>query len=167
MRAKRGDRGAFDRIYEKYLNCLLTVAMSLLGDREQAADVVQDVFVAFIERLDGFELRGGLKAYLGTCVANRARDRLRRMGRAGRLDCPGQCVKRPGPADAAIRSEELGRVEEAFKALPAEQRMVISLKLHGGLSFRAIARDMGVALGTVQSRYRYGLDRLRRELDKR
>ena len=51
--------------------------------------------------------------------------------------------------------------------LPVEQRMVISLKLHGGLSFRAIARDIGMPLGTVQSRYRYGLDRLRRELDKR
>ena len=67
-RSKRGDQRAFDRIYDKYLDTMLTVALSLLGDMSEAEDTVQDVFVKFVETLDGFQLRGSLKAFLVTCV---------------------------------------------------------------------------------------------------
>ena len=165
MRAKCGDQGAFERIYEKHVEGMLMVGVSLLGDRDQASDVVQDVFVKFVEGLDGFELRGRLKGYLSVCVANRARDRLRRLVRQGRVEVGDERVGQVGPADMAVLNEQLERVAEVFGDLPYEQREVISLKLHGGLSFRAIAVELGARLGTVQSRYRYGLDRLRKELD--
>ena len=166
-RAKRGERRAFDRIYEEYRDALLTVAMSLLADPELAQDVVQDVFVQFIESLKGFELRGRLRGYLATCVANRARDRLRQMARGDRVvyDCRKPLPARP--LDLAIQNEQLDRLAKALARLPYEQREVIALKVYGGLSFRAIARQRGIRLGTVQSRYRYGLDQLRTKLNKK
>jgi RNA polymerase sigma-70 factor (ECF subfamily) len=65
----------------------------------------------------------------------------------------------------AIQNEQLDRLAKALARLPYEQREVIALKVHGGLSFRAIARQRGIRLGTVQSRYRYGLDQLRAQLN--
>jgi len=163
--AKRGERRAFDRIYEKYRDALLTVAMNLLADPELAQDVVQDVFVKFVESLDGFELRGRLKGYLAACVANRARDRLRQMARGDRVEEDRRDPLQVRPLDTAIQNEQLDRLAKALALLPYEQREVIALKVHGGLSFRAIARRQGICLGTVQSRYRYGLDQLRTQLN--
>lgn len=163
--AKRGERRAFDRIYEKYRDALLTVAMNLLADPELAQDVVQDVFVKFVESLDGFQLCGRLKGYLATCVANRARDRLREMARGDRVEQDQRDPLQVRPLDVAIQNEQLDRLAKALAQLPFEQREVIALKIHGGLSFRAIARRQRICLGTVQSRYRYGLDRLRAQLN--
>ena len=164
-KAKRGERGAFAQIYENYRDTLLTVAMSLLADPELAQDVVQDVFVKFVESLDRFELRGRLRGYLATCVANRARDRLRQMARHGNIEQNGRDLSQARPLDLAIQNEQLHRLAKVLAQLPYEQREIIALKVHGGLSFRAIARQRGIRLGTVQSRYRNALDRLRTQLD--
>lgn len=164
-KAKRGERRAFGQIYEKYRDTLLTVAMSLSANPELAQDAVQDVFVKFVESLDGFELRGRLKGYLATCVANRVRDRLRQMARADCVERDGRDMSQARPLDLAVQNEQLHRLAEALAQLPYEQREVIALKIHGGMSFRAIARQRGIRLGTVQSRYRYGLDRLRAQLN--
>lgn len=80
-RSRQGDREAFDRIYGKHLDALLTVAMSLLGNAADAQDVVQDVFTSFVESLATFRLRGSLRGFLAVCVANKCRDMLRRRRR--------------------------------------------------------------------------------------
>jgi len=76
-RFKSGSKEALQRIYEKYLNFLLTLAMALLNDAGSAEDVVHDVFVSFAKSAENFKLTGNLKSYLATCVINRARDRIR------------------------------------------------------------------------------------------
>jgi RNA polymerase sigma-70 factor, ECF subfamily len=162
-KARRGDRLAFDRIYHRYLDPMLSVAMALLHDRSEAEEVVQDVFVSFVGSLDGFELRGNLKAFLATCVANRSRDRIRHETRKAALDLPPSEVTgdAPDPIEQAIQSEQVQRVQAALAQLPYEQREVIALHIHGGLTFRAMARTLECPLGTVQARYRYGIDKLR------
>ena len=74
---KRGSQDALQRIYEKYRDYLLTSAMALLNDADAAEDVLHDVFVTFSRSAERFSLTGSLKHYLTTCVANRARDKLR------------------------------------------------------------------------------------------
>jgi RNA polymerase sigma-70 factor (ECF subfamily) len=162
-KAKQGDQQAFDRIYHKYLDCLLSVAVNLLGPGQEAEDVVQDVYVKLIESLPTFELRGSLKAFLATCVANRAKDRLRKQ-----LHQTYTNVKKnhePSHSEApwqhVVHSEQLQKICVALDQLPYEQKEIITLKIHGGLSFRALARQLELPLGTVQARYRYGLNRLR------
>lgn len=161
---KQGSTAALSRIYEKYGSELLTVAVNLSGDRAAAEDVVQDVFISFVQTVHKFQLRGSLKGYLAACVANRARDRLRKnkrsqtvaISRAEQLT-----ANTAGPVQLAIESEELKKAELAMANLPYEQRETIVMRLHGGLKFRTIAKLQNVSIKTVQGRYRYGLNKLR------
>ena len=165
---RRGSREALGCIYEKYESYLLTVAVNLLGDGGLAEDVVQDVFVGFVRSIGKFSLRGSLKGYLAICVANRARDLMRRAKRQRTVavnEAEQMQSYADGPVQLVIRSEELQRVRLAAKELAYEQREVIVLRLHGDLRFRQIAELQEVSVKTVLSRYRYGLDKLRSLLD--
>ncbi len=160
---KCGSRDALRRIYEKYLNRLLTLAMALLNDAGAAEDVVHDVFVSFAESAENFRLAGSLKSYLTTCVVNRARDRIRAKQRSPmRLDGVESISSDfDGPDHAIVCSERSRQLNDAIAKLPGEQRDVIVLRLKGEMKFREIARLEGTSINTIQGRYRYGLNTLR------
>jgi RNA polymerase sigma factor (sigma-70 family) len=164
---KRGSRSALQRIYEKYRAYLLTLATALLNDVNSAEDVIHDFFVSFAQSADSLRPDGSLKWYLATCVANRAKDKLRAGKRQGvNLDyaesMPSGVM---APAKAAICNEELLLLNSALDGIPYEQREVVVLHVRGQLRFKAIAKLQQVSIKTVQSRYRYGLDKLREILD--
>ena len=162
-RFNRGSKDAMRRIYEKYKDDLLGLAVTLLRDRSVAEDIVHDVFVSFARSCGTFRLNGTLKGYLSTCVANGARDRNRsKSGRDTGLDAAEAAGSNsPGPAEYAVGCEESDKLEDLLGRLPYEQREVIVLHLHHGMRFREIAKALDVSINTVQSRYRYGLDKLR------
>ncbi|MHC4534998.1 MAG: RNA polymerase sigma factor [Planctomycetota bacterium] len=159
----RGSKDALRRIYEKFKDDLLGLAITLLKDRNLAEDVVHDVFVSFAGTVGSFHLSGSLKGYLSTCVANCARDRNRL--RSPRLAWPDvvetTISNSDGPIENAIGIEESGELQDILARLPYEQREIIVLHLHHDMRFREIARALGISINTVQSRYRYGLDKLR------
>lgn len=160
----RGEREALRDIYEKYKNDLVTLAAALLSDVSSAEDVVHDVFVSFIKTAEKFRLTGSLKGYLATCVANNARNKnkARHKHRSIGLDEAGPIASGTNsPVTAAMFGEELSQLSRALTQLPYEQREVLLLHLYSGMKFRAIARQQGVSINTVQGRYRYGLDKLR------
>ncbi len=163
LRCKRGSRAALRRIYDKYRDDLLILAVALLKDTSAAEDVLHDVFVSFVQRLEKFKLTGSLKAYLATCIANRARNwNKAKQAQTVELDSAEPLSSdSDGPAEAIICNEELKRLSEAMAQIGYEQREVIALKVHGGLRFRAIADLQEVSVNTVKSRYRYGIDKLR------
>jgi RNA polymerase sigma-70 factor (ECF subfamily) len=162
---RKGNRDALRRIYEKYRDYLLVVAIALAHDTHLAEDAVQDAFVAFAENAATFRLTGSLRAYLAACTANRARDLLRARRRSGEhlLDRPSAAPGEPGLTVAA--NEELERLSGALAQLPEEQREVIVLHVHGRLRFRAVARLQDASVNTVKGRYRYGIQKLRSILD--
>ena len=164
---KRGSGSALERIYEKYRGYLLTLATALLNDVNTAEDIVHDFFVVFAQSPESLRLDGSLKWYLATCVANRARDRIRAGKRqAVGLDCAGSiCSDARSPESSAICNEELQLLNSALDQIPYEQREVVILHGRGQMRFRAIAKLQNVSIKTVQSRYRYGLDKLRVILD--
>jgi len=159
----RGSKDALRRIYEKFKDDLLGLAITLLRDRSLAEDVVHDVFVSFAGAVGTFHLSGTLKAYLSTCVANCARDRNRlRSGRSTGPDVvEASGSNSGGPMEHAIGREESSRLQDLLTRLPYEQREVIVLHLHHDMRFREIAKALDISINTVQSRYRYGLDKLR------
>lgn len=161
---QRGDQTALRCLYETYKNDLLTVASCLLADRAAAEDCVHDVIVAFAAGARRLDVRRSLRGYLVTCVANRARDRLRGEARHVSLMAaegdPRIAVAEVDPAAEAMAREEAARLHQALVGLPYEQREAITLHVHGGLTFREIAQQLGVSINTVQSRYRYGIARL-------
>ena len=163
LRCKHGNRDALCRIYEKYKDGLLVLAIALLNDKSAAEDILHDVFVSFVQDLGSFRLSGSLKAYLATCVANRTRNR----NRAKQQNTVGLDEAMPvssdlgDPSQEIICNEELQRLGQAMAQLPYEQREVIILHLHSGMKLRTIANSQGVPVNTAKSRYRYGLDKLR------
>ena len=165
---KRGSSDALRRIYEKYKDNLLRLATALLNDVIAAEDIVHDVFVAFAQSAEKLKLNSNLKSYLATCVANRVHN----WNRAKQQ----QETTNPNEAESAISnlkrpeqwiiySEQLRRLNDALSQLPYEQREAISLHAQGGMKFKAIAELQDASINTVQSRYRYGLDKLRSILD--
>jgi RNA polymerase sigma-70 factor (ECF subfamily) len=163
LRFRRGSTDALCRMYEKYEGVMLTVAAGLLNDVNAAQDAVHDVFVALAQSPERLRLAGSLRSYLTTCVANLARDRLRANKRraASPPEFESQAEERTMPLSRAIHDEEVRRLADALATLPYEQREVVVLHLKGDLTFRAIAAVQGTSLNTIQSRYRYGIDKLR------
>ncbi|MHC4463399.1 MAG: RNA polymerase sigma factor [Planctomycetota bacterium] len=165
---KRGSSDALCRIYEKYKDNLLRLASALLNDTTAAEDVVHDCFVSFAQSPEILKPGGNLKSYLATCVVNRVHNwnsARRRQETANPNEAESSVSNLKRPEQWIICSEELRRLNSALAQLPYQQREVIILHLQGGMKFKAIAESQGVSINTVQSRYRYGLDKLRSLLD--
>ena len=162
-RLRAGDKDALHRIYEKYIDDLLRVATSLLSDIHSAEDCLHDVFVDFAGTVNGLMIHSNLKSYLISCVANRARDQLRSKARQLNFQ-PQQLSSRTpsiNPAKQLIAAEESARIFEALAELPYEQREVFVLHIQGQMKFREISGLLGLSINSVQSRYRYAIDKLR------
>lgn len=164
---KRGSADALRWIYEKYKNDLLALAIALSRDRATAEDVLHDVFVSFAQYAEKLQLRTSLKSYLSSCIANRVRNMSRekpqRTTQLNHAETIGSDCE--GPEQLAISAEKVQRIEMAMAELPYQQREVIILHLQSGMRFKAIAESQGVSINTIQSRYRYGLDKLRQLLN--
>ena len=169
LRFKLGSEDALRRIYEKYLDYLLSVAMALLNDAAASEDVVHDVFVSLTQSASRFHVRGNLKHFLATCVANRARDGLREGKRhrdrlAAGAEPEPQCDP---PEDALLYDERTRQVYEALAQLPDEQRETIVLRIKADMKFKEIAKLQNASYVAVQARYRRGMDKLRSILNRR
>jgi RNA polymerase sigma-70 factor (ECF subfamily) len=176
-RFNAGDTQALRRIYEKYRPALFRVAGALLHEPAAVEDVVHDVFVAFASQAGRFELKGSLKGYLAICVANRARNVGRRERRRGTEDerrvCRAHHLSHVEPTVGvhgtpymlASDAELHQKVRAALAGLAPEQHEAIVLHVLGSLRFREIARQTGASINTVKSRYRYGIQRLRSQLN--
>jgi RNA polymerase sigma-70 factor (ECF subfamily) len=162
---QRGEPEGLRRIYERYKDDLITIAAGLLVDRAGAEDCLHDVFVHLAGSAASIRLHGTLKGYLVTSVVNRARDLLRREKRSQPVswDQLADLYVATGESasEAAENREQVARLYEALAGLPYEQREVIVLRLHGDLTFQEIAEQLAISINTVQSRYRYGLEKLR------
>ena len=159
-----GDKNAFNKVYLEYKDDLLTVLVWLLKDRAMAEDVLHDVFVSLAQRARLVKLRGTLRNYLVTSCLNRARSLMRRRGKGEALTRKAVCPQYSiidDPIEEAIINEECGRVVTALASLPEEQREVVTLHIHGQLTFREIAELLAISINTVQSRYRYALSSLK------
>jgi len=160
---KRGSSEALERIYDKYESYLITVATALLNNTDAAEDVLHDFFVSFVTSADKIKLSGNLKAYLAVCVANLARNRIkRRQLEPIALDDKNSTASTVLEPDLlAIQEEETATLNQAISQLPYEQREVIVLHLQGDMKFTQIAKLRSTSVNTIRSRYRYGLDKLR------
>jgi len=168
LKCKRGSSDALERIYEKYKADLMILAMALLNDNSAAEDVLHDVFVTFVQSLEKFQLTGGLKAYLMTCVANRARNsnKAKHHQSVGLEAVESFGSNSDGPPASVICNEQLQQLSSAMAQLPYDQREVVLLHHQAEMTFRAIAESLEISNNTAKSRYRYGLDKLRLILDE-
>jgi RNA polymerase sigma-70 factor (ECF subfamily) len=167
QRFKNGSSEALCRIYEKYENYLITLATALLGDVNAAEDTVHDIFCSFIENREKIRLKGNLRSYLATCVANHARNKIKVSKRYSTdVTLPESATLNTNePDQKVIWNENTYKLNCALAQLPFEQRETIVLHLHSGMKFRQIALMQNVSINTIKSQYQYGLKKLRSALN--
>jgi RNA polymerase sigma-70 factor (ECF subfamily) len=164
FKLNQGKTEVLHRIYEKYKNQMLTLATALLNDISSAEDTVHDVFVSLINSSVKLRLDSNLKAYLSTCVANKARNKNRYSSRRPSVSLDQAepvPVRAKNPEENAVFGEKLWLLNWSLSQLPYEQREVIMLHEYGGMKFKEIAQSQDASINTVQGRYRYGLNKLR------
>jgi RNA polymerase sigma-70 factor (ECF subfamily) len=162
-RLARGEQAAFAELYDACADRLHHYLVVRLRSREDADDVLQETFVRLArtrKRLAGVE---NLVAYVFTIARNEAarlikRRKRQQAGRAGPVD--GRSFHQP-VGDDAPACEAADLVAAALDRLTPEQREIVVLKTYSGLTFREIAEVTGLPQGTVATRYRTALGRLR------
>jgi RNA polymerase sigma-70 factor (ECF subfamily) len=177
-RLRSGDSAAYDQLYAEYHRLVFNLAFRFFGEREEASDVSQEVYMSIFRHVARFSGASTLKTWiyritLNTCL-NRNRWWNRRMKK---MTVPLKEVSgeekhliselrdtRSSPEESAFRSELGIQIQKVLNQLPKDQRAAVILRDLEGLSYDEIAEALGVSLGTVKSRIARGREQMRLEL---
>jgi RNA polymerase sigma-70 factor, ECF subfamily len=161
----RGDEQALAQLYDNYRIILFGLLVRILNSREEAEDVLQEVFLQVWRRARDFdETRGKPFTWLVTLARSRAIDRLRSLGARDRVAQASVREAVEEVSDAArdtFRSEQRALVTSALSQLPEDQKRPLVLAYFDGLTQSEIAAALGAPLGTVKTRMRAGMIKLR------
>lgn len=164
-----GDAAALGELYDRYGRIVFGVLYRTLGSPEPAEEVAQDAFHAAWRRADTYRPdRGSVRTWLLAIARNAAIDWRRTKGkrfeREAAIDEAAELVEERRIDDRVMASLQAERVRAAVAALPEDQRTTLSLAFWSGLSQSQIAERTGTPLGTVKSRVRLGMAKLRESL---
>jgi RNA polymerase sigma-70 factor (ECF subfamily) len=169
-RIERRDSNALAALYDRYASRLTGLAYRILGESGEAEEVLQEVFLYVWRAASSFDAgRGSVLAWLIVATRSRAIDRLRSR-RAGPLGRAGSFEEAPERASSGdVEGEVAAREWEtlcrsAIADLPEDQRRVLELAYFEGLTQQEIASSTGIPLGTVKTRARLGLMKLRERI---
>lgn len=172
------DDTAFAALYDRYVDLVYSAAVRVLGDAQLAEDATQDVFVRLWRRPETFVAeRGRFLSWLMSVARNRAVDELRARGRRRKREGIALADTEEAhindtprtdedPLRAAQLHEEQRAVRRALCELPAEQKLALELAYFGGLTQQEISVTLHEPLGTVKTRIRLGMQKLRRSLEE-
>jgi len=168
----------FEELFERYSSMVFGLVAQILGDREEALDVSQEVFLAVYRKMDTFRGESSLKTWIYRIAVHRASNRFRwwnRLRRRGTVSLEEHLSKSPdrelfcnlksavqSPEEALLAHEEHVEIERLLHELPLQQRVAVIMRDIEGLSYEEIAESMKVSLGTVKSRIARGREMLKR-----
>jgi RNA polymerase sigma factor (sigma-70 family) len=168
-RISQKDETALSELYDRYARILYSVAFKSLGSVEESEEVVLDVFSQVWRIADRYDSRKArVDTWLFMLMRSRVLDRLRAVQRLGKLPTTSMeaaeiQIAEPSvnPVENALICERRAQVLAALATLPPTQRLVIELAYYQGLSQSEIAAQTGLSLGTVKTRVRLALSKLR------
>ncbi|MGC1310201.1 MAG: sigma-70 family RNA polymerase sigma factor [Phormidesmis sp.] len=170
---RQGDTQALGVLYDRHAGLVYGISLKSLGNPQAAEDLTQDIFLTLARANTYDPKRGTLRTYLSILTRSRALDRLRSKGAANRLVNRWRRQHNPlAPSNTPLeqatqvetRSEQAHKVQTALAQLSSEEQQVLHMMYFEGLSQSAIAQTLSIPLGTVKTRSRRGLIRLRRIL---
>jgi RNA polymerase sigma-70 factor, ECF subfamily len=172
-RMAAGDEAALGALYDRWAPLVHSVVLRVVGDADDAEELVEETFWQAWRQAGRYDAsRGGISGWLVVIARSRALDRVRlrgwqRAGAASGLD--GAAAAEPvvdvaGPLDAAAQDETRRLVRAALEKLPVEQRETVEMAYFRGMSQTEIAAATGQPLGTVKTRARLALQKLREAL---
>jgi RNA polymerase sigma-70 factor (ECF subfamily) len=175
QRCAEGDEAACADLVAEHQRMVVQLAMNLLGDRDEALDLSQEVFLRVFRTIQRFRGQSSLRTWIYRIAVNQARNRHRFWRRRHRADQVSldQHIATHGEfrssgeltPDRVLAQKELAqRLQNALDHLPFDQRTAIVLREIDGLSYEEIAFSLGVAVGTVKSRLTRARQALRLEL---
>ena len=175
QRCAARDEDACADLVAEYQRMVVQLAINLLGDREEALDLSQEVFLRVFRTIHRFRGQSSLRTWIYRIAVNQARNRHRFWRRRHRADqvsldqhvaAHGQCFSCGGLApDRVLAQKELAaRLQRALDHLPFDQRTAVILREIDGLSYEEIGYSLGLAIGTVKSRLTRARQALRLEL---
>lgn len=175
QRCAAGDEAACAELVSEHQRMVVQLAINLLGDRDEALDLSQDVFLRVFRTIHRFRGHSTLRTWIYRIAVNQARNRHRFWRRRHRADqvsldahvaVHGDVISDdlPGPDRVLAQKELARRLDRALARLPFDQRTAIVLREIDGLSYDEIAYSLGLAVGTVKSRLMRARRALRLEL---
>ena len=175
QRCASGDEAAFAEVVADHQRMVVQLALNLLGDRDEALDLSQEVFLRVFRTIGRFRGQSALKTWIYRIAVNQARNRHRTWRRRHRADQVSleahvathgdfRSGAESGPDRVLAQKELAARLKSALDGLPFDQRTAIVLREVDGLSYEEIAYSLGVAVGTVKSRLTRARHTLRLEL---
>jgi RNA polymerase sigma-70 factor (ECF subfamily) len=159
------DAGAFEAVYDAYSRLVYGVALRILGDVGSAEDVTQAVFLKIWsspERFNG----GNFAAWIARVTRNRALDVVRSKSSRAESELPEVLPEEDAVEDRAFANIDAALIRNALAQLPDEQRKPIEMGFFDGITHEEMSRRTGIPLGTIKTRIRSGLRRLRSALDE-
>ncbi len=167
---KRRDQAAMLRLYQRYADYVYSIAYRVLDDQASAEECLQDVFLRVWQRIDQYDAeRGVFATWLASVTRNMAIDRLRQMARRVKIS-EALLSDEAQPSMTFLEDwadrERAESLRAMIERLPAEQVQVIALSYYGGMSQAEIAEYLGIPLGTVKTRMRAALQKLRQAWER-
>jgi RNA polymerase sigma-70 factor (ECF subfamily) len=172
-RCQKGDRAAFEWIVNAFGGSIFAFLLRMVGRRDLAEDLLQDVFVRMIGSIGRYDHRDRFAAWLFRIAANLVRDHVRKIRRRGQTFSGDSTdgdheatlsvlpAEEPAAAERLAADEDRRRLHWALGQLSEEYRQVVLLRHYSQLSFKEIAEILGCPLGTALARMHRGLARLR------
>lgn len=165
---REGQLSALGSLYDRYSRLVYGLAFKILGNSEEAEDITQEVFLTLWRRDAYNSSRGSLSSFLTTMTRSRSIDKLRSRGTKLRFIQRWQgMVKSEAvitPLEQASMGERSQLVRDALSQLPESERLILEIAYYEGLSQSEIAKRLNIPLGTVKTRSRQGLLKLRQTL---
>ena len=163
LQAMRGDHDAFAALVTGATTRLYALACLILRDADRAEDAIQEAFVRAWREIPKLRDADRFDAWLRRLVVNACYDESRRVRRRAEVSLVG--IGERSVIDSSGAQAESDSVERAFRQLPLDQRTVLVLQHYAGLSHSEIAETLGIPVGTVKSRVRYGVAAMRAALE--
>ncbi len=166
LRCQQGDHEALKEIFNEYHKRVYRIAYGVLRQREDALDVVQEVFIKLFRSIKNFKGKSAFYTYLYRLAMNTAIDQSRRAKKAAFLSLDEEGGYQPSDRDEKrpdhilARKEMEGKVRWAIDQLPQDQKTTLIYREIEELSYQEIAGAMGCSVGTVMSRLHYGRKKL-------